>query len=151
MEVRRNHIKLMFALLIFSPTVSSVHSPRRQSGVSQNQRSFRLLSGGEGLHHVISRMAFLSINKIKYGPLSNHLWPGQLWAPVELWSSAPPPTDLRGPSALPILLDDQVHPPPSHFYLTETGLFFFQTVLDVARSSLIWFIQAHGLSTFSVS
>lgn len=40
----------------------------------------------------------------------------------------PRSTSVNDTPPPPIPIDDQVYPPPSHFYHTETGLFIFQTL-----------------------
>lgn len=47
-----NRYNSMLMLFTFC-AVSLVNSPRRQGGVSQNQRSLQLLPGWEGLHYVM--------------------------------------------------------------------------------------------------
>lgn len=63
-RTRKSHTALKWLLLcliycffshLSSISVSSVHPPRWQSGVSKNQRSLQLLSGWEGLYHVITQ------------------------------------------------------------------------------------------------
>lgn len=108
----------LLSSVLLSLAVPSVHPPRWQSGVSQNQRSLQLLSGWEGLYHVITQMTRLSINMTEHGPSFFTCDPA--YSESHPWSCDPvPPSPHRHIQHFPI--HDQLKfassppPPPSHF------------------------------------